>query len=170
MSNFVYEETRKLIRRYSTRDPFQLLEALHVVVRESDRFAKLKGFCFLSCRTTYVVINEALSPAEKRIVAAHELGHILLHRSQLQLAPMKDDVLYDMTSRNEYEANLFAAELLIPDEDLKVCSNDPELDYFALCSSLQVSPDLMSFKLFGMLKRGMQVNMPLEINSRFLSH
>ena len=28
---------------------------------------------------------------EKQIVAAHELGHIILHRTQLKMAPMKDD-------------------------------------------------------------------------------
>ena len=71
----------------------------------------------MSCKTIYVMISSFLSEEEKMIVAAHELGHIILHRSQLKMAPMQDDTLYNMTDNTEYQANLFAADLLIePDE------------------------------------------------------
>lgn len=169
MSNYIYDQIDQLIRKYHTRDPFALLEALHVVTKESDAFAQLKGFCFTSCRTTYVVVNANLQPAEQRIVAAHELGHIVLHRDLLHVAPMKDSVLYDMTSRTEYEANLFAAELLLSDAELMDIAREEDMDFFGLCSRLRVNPDLMSFKLFGMLKRGYPVNLPAGLNSRFLS-
>ena len=91
---------------------------MNVIVIESDRFKSLKGFCFISCQTTYVVINTFLADAVKQIVAAHELAHIVLHRNQLKIAPMKDTVLYDMASQTEYEANLFAADLLLDDEEI----------------------------------------------------
>ena len=38
----------------------------------------------MSCKTIYVMISSFLSEEEKMIVAAHELGHIILHRSQLK--------------------------------------------------------------------------------------
>lgn len=60
---------------------------------------------------TYDIFASSL----KNIVAAHELGHIILHRSQLKMAPMKDDVLYNMRDNTEYEANLFAADLILDD-------------------------------------------------------
>ena len=168
MSDYIYRKVSHLVSRWHTRDPFELLDCLHVVVSRSDRFHQLKGFCLISCRTAYVVINSSLSAEEQRLVAAHELGHIVLHRRQLSLAPMQDSQLYDMTSHTEYEANLFAADLLLSDQDVESCSDDPELDYFSLCRLLSVSPDLMSFKLFSLVKRGHPVNMPLELNSRFL--
>ena len=62
----------------------------------------------MSCKTIYVMISSFLSEEEKMIVAAHELGHIILHRSQLKMAPMQDDTLYNMTDNTEYQANLFA--------------------------------------------------------------
>ena len=34
----------------------------------------LKGYCFMSCKTIYVMISSFLSEEEKMIVAAHELG------------------------------------------------------------------------------------------------
>ena len=69
------------------------------------------------------MISSFLSEEEKMIVAAHELGHIILHRSQLKMAPMQDDTLYNMTDNTEYQANLFAADLLIEDEDIEEIDN-----------------------------------------------
>lgn len=98
-----------------------------MIVIESDRFKSLKGFCFISCQTTYVVINTFLADAVKQIVASHELAHIVLHRNQLKIAPMKDTVLYDMASQTEYEANLFAADLLLDDEEIHKLSQDEDM-------------------------------------------
>ena len=100
----------------------------------------------MSCKTIYVMISSFLSEEEKMIVAAHELGHIILHRSQLKMAPMQDDTLYNMTDNTEYQANLFAADLLIEDEDIEEMVQNEDLDYFGLCSSLNATPELMSFK------------------------
>ena len=138
----------KLAKRFKTRDPFQILEGLNVVVGETDRYEKLKGYCFMSCQTIYVMISSFLSEEEKRIVAAHELGHVVLHRAQLKLAPMKDEYLYNMKDNTEYQANLFAADLLLEDDEIDKMSKNEDLDYFGFCSSLYSSPELMSFKLY----------------------
>jgi Zn-dependent peptidase ImmA (M78 family) len=123
----------------------------------------------MSCQTIYVMLNSFLSEEEKRIVAAHELGHITLHRSQLKMAPMSDNRLYNMINETEYQANLFAADLLIQDEDVAALSKQEDLDYFSFCSSLYATPELMSFKLYSLMKRGQKYNMPLDINSNFLA-
>ena len=44
-----------------------------------------------------------------------------------------------------------------------------DLDYFGFCSNLNVSPDLMSFKLYSLMKRGHAYHMPMEIQSNFLA-
>ena len=79
MSNYIFQSVEKLVKRHKTRDPFELLKALNVVVQETDQYTHLKGYCLLCCKTFYVVISDFLSEEEKRIVAAHELGHIILH-------------------------------------------------------------------------------------------
>ena len=121
----------------------------------------------MSCKTIYVMISSFLSEEEKMIVAAHELGHIILHRSQLKMAPMQDDTLYNMTDNTEYQANLFAADLLIEDEKIEDMVQNEDLDYFGLCSSLNATPELMSFKLYSLTKRGQAYHMPMEIQSNF---
>ncbi len=64
------------------------------------------------------------------------------------MAPMQDDTLYNMTDNTEYQANLFAADLLIEDEEIEDMVQNEDLDYFGLCSSLNATPELMSFKLY----------------------
>lgn len=160
MSNYIYERVEKLTKKYKTRDPFELLHCLNVVVFETDKCHDLKGYCLMSCQTVYVTISSFLSESEKRIVAAHELGHVVLHRRQLKLAPMKDSMLYDMTSSTEYKANLFAADLMLADADIEVMSRDEEMDYFNMCRNLCTSPDLMSFKLFSLIKEGIPTICP----------
>ena len=61
---------------------------------------------------------------------------------------MQDDTLYNMTDNTEYQANLFAADLLIEDEEIEDMLQNEDLDYFGLCSSLNATPELMSFKLY----------------------
>ena len=165
----IYDETQKLIRKYKTRDPFKIMDDMHIIVGETSNFQKLKGFCFMSCKTIYVQISSFLSEEEKQIVAAHELGHIILHRTQLKMAPMKDDTLYNMQDNTEYQANLFAADLLLSDADIADMAHNEDLDYFSLCSTLNSTPELMSFKLYSLTKRGQAYHMPMEIQSNFLA-
>lgn len=168
MNHYIFKKADDISRRFGTRDPFAILSELNVDIAETDRYKTLKGFCFLSCRTIYVRISSFLSDEEKRIVAAHELGHILLHRQNLKLAPMKDSQLFIMNDKTEYEANLFAADLLLSDSDVESCAASEELDFFDMCRFLETDPQLMSFKLYSMIRRGHNYNMPMEFDSRFL--
>ena len=68
------------------------------------------------------------------------------------------------------EANLFAANLLLSDTDIEKMSQNEDMDYFQMCQSLYLSPELVSFKLFSLTKRGHAYNMPLNLNSKFLGN
>lgn len=168
-SDYIYKKTDGLIRKFKTRDPIEILEGMNVIVGETSAYRKLKGYCFMSCQTIYVMLSSFLTDEERRIVAAHELGHITLHRSQLKMAPMSDNRLYTMVNETEYQANLFAADLLITDKDVEKLSKNDELDYFSFCSSLYTTPELMSFKLYSLMKRGQAYHMPMDLNGNFLS-
>ena len=118
MSIYVINKAQKLIRKFKTRDPFELIKDLGIELMFDDSFSKLKGFYTIMNRQPYIVINSNLSDYKMRIVAAHELGHHALHRKTASKKIMQEFELYDMTVRTEYEANCFAAELLISDEDI----------------------------------------------------
>ncbi len=108
-------EAERLVRRFHTRDPFFLAEALGITVIFLDTLSHLRGFYKKIQRNAYLFINAALSDEERRVVCAHELGHARLHRDvggALRLADGGD-------GRREYEANLFAAALLCPTDEVR---------------------------------------------------
>lgn len=166
---YVYQKVGKLVRRHGTRDPFELLDAMHVRVCFYYDLAHTKGFTRYFLRQYFVGINGNLPQSEQRIVAAHELGHIVLHAEELRTAPLFDTAVYDKRSGTEYEANLFAADLLLQDEEILGAADDPETDLENLCLSLDTTPGLMNFKLRSMKKRGIKIPLPFECDSRFLS-
>jgi Zn-dependent peptidase ImmA (M78 family) len=170
--DFIHREVHRVMAKYKTNDPYELLDALGVEVRESHAYGPhgLKGYCYFSKRTIFVVLNAFLPEIEQRIVAMHEAAHVILHQAQIKVAPMRDNVIYDMTSRTEYQANLFTADFLISDEAIEELTEQEDMDYFRMCKELYVSPDLMSFKLFSMIQRGYRYNLPQGLNSTFLKN
>ena len=166
---YVYQKAEKLARRYRTRDPLELLSAMHVQVRFYYDLCSTKGFTRYLLRQYFVGINGNLPRSEQRIVAAHELGHIVLHASELRTAPLFDTAVYDKRSSTEYEANLFAADLLLRDEDVMESAGRPETGLEELCLSLGTTPGLMNFKLRSMYRRGLGIPLFAECDSRFLA-
>ena len=165
---YVYQEIEKLVRRHGTRDPFELMQAMNVQVRVYYDLSATKGFTRYFLRSFFVGLNGNLSESEQRIVAAHELGHIVLHTAELRTAPLFDTAVYDKRSSTEYEANLFAADLLLADEDVLETAQRPDMDFDTLCLSMDINPGLMSFKFRSMQKRGIDVPLVSECDSRFL--
>ena len=115
------EKTRKKIkaiiahyeRMTGSRDPIRIAKfaGRGVVICQ---LGELSGFYKLIKRKKWIFINEDLMDTDMfRVVAAHELGHAFLHRTK-ECAFIKNHTLL-LTSWVEREANLFAAELLIPD-------------------------------------------------------
>ena len=166
----IYDRVQKTKEKYRTDDPFVLLKSMGVYVRWTDAFSAegLKGFCYLVNRVLFVVINEKLDEHEQRLVAMHEAAHIILHRKELMVAPLRDFGLFNMVTQTESQANYFAADYLIDDTDVLSLAGEYGYDFFQTCQALCVPPDLMTFKLYSMTQRGLRCNIPLELNSRFL--
>jgi len=159
--------------KHDTRNPYKLLEQMGVVVQISDRFTDdgLKGFCTIQNRIRYVVINGKLSEPEQKIVAGHEAGHLILHTNEIKRSPqqtLNDFYLYSNTGKIEYEANMFAADFMIGDNDALECIHDEHMDYFSIASALYVPPQLLDFKLRSMERRGHKVRLPAGLDSKFL--
>ena len=119
-------------------------------------------------RKKHITINSDLPAILQKVVLAHELGHCVLH-SHSACAAYHEVTLFDSTDRTEYEANVFASELLLEDEDVLNALND-DLFFFQAASLLQVPFELLDFK-FRILKwRGYKVDSPVQAQSDFLKH
>ena len=108
-----------LVRRCETRDPFSIARQIGVEVMFYKDLASLKGMYRVIKRNRFIIIiNDDLSEQMQRIVCAHELGHDQLHRSLAKDNALKEFMLYDMTTKPEYEANIVAAEILLDTDEV----------------------------------------------------
>ncbi len=165
---YINAEVKRIIKKYATRDPFHVLKRSGAIIKYSDRYNNLKGYYFHSLRSDFIVLNARLPREEKRIVAAHELAHFILHKEMAKAGPIRDSAMFIVNTRHEYEANLFCAELLLSDEDIRDAEKNTDGDFFNMSRSLSVMPELLLFKLHSMNRRGYDFKLPLSLDSTFL--
>ncbi len=128
-----------------------------------------KGFFLRQSRKKVIVLNADLPKSYRRIILPHELGHGVLHGNLAKECHFHDFELFDETSRFEYEANIFAAEFLLPDEEVLTMLNE-DMSFFQAAAMLRVPPELLDFK-FRVLKRmGYAINPPLYSQSNFMKN
>ena len=110
---------RRLLRRYGTSVPFELADCLGITILECHDFKLQKGAFKVILNNCFIFINANLSTEMKKLVCAHELGHALLHRPLGKTdTGLMEFELFDITNTTEYEANLFAANLLLDEEEV----------------------------------------------------
>lgn len=109
---------RKLVTRCGTRNPFEIARQLGIEVMFCDDFGPLKGMYRVIKRNRFIFINKNMSERMQIIVCAHELGHDQLHRKLAKTNALREFMLYDMTTRPEYEANIVAAEILLDTDEV----------------------------------------------------
>ena len=101
------------VKKYETRNPFRLAEYLNVFVHVGPLGSRAGCYMFLKNHKC-IFLNEDLNEQENMLVMAHELAHSIMHRKENCYFIRNKTLL--LTSKNETEANMFAAELLIPDD------------------------------------------------------
>ena len=112
------EVGKRLVRRCGTRDPFEIARQLGIEVLFCPDFGSMKGMYRVVKRTRFIFLNRDLTPQMQRIVCAHELGHDKLHRDLAKVGALQEFMLYDMTTKPEYEANIVAAEILLDTDEV----------------------------------------------------
>ena len=80
-----------------------------------------------------------------------------------------DFALYDTSSQMEYEANLFAAEYLLEDDEVTELLSEDTF-FFSVAKELGVPPELLDFKFRILKRKGWLIESPIQSNSNFLKH
>ena len=140
----------------------RIAKSLDAQLRFSPLDDELSGMIYVKEGTPIIGVNALHHPNRQRFTIAHECGHLVLHRAQIsqeihvdKAFPMlmRDAVSTAGVNAIEIEANLFAAELLMPVFLLaKALGNEPlDIDnegaVSALARSFRVSPSAMRFRL-----------------------
>lgn len=101
--------------KYDTRNPLELADCLGIRINYCE-LGSIRGFFVFKNRIKQIFLNYNLPNYEKRFVLAHEIGHSLLHPEQNTMFLQNT---FFSTSKLEIEANRFAIELLMSDEDIQ---------------------------------------------------
>ena len=143
-------DARQLVRECGTRDPFQIARLTGAYVRFKE-LGSLKGMYLVLNGFRFLVINPNLSAALQRMVCAHELGHDRFHREEAQDHALHEFAAATGSDRTEYEANVFAAALLIDDDAMLYSeAGSPE----ALAAELGVDTNLLALRMQSLRARG----------------
>ncbi|MED5050594.1 ImmA/IrrE family metallo-endopeptidase [Anoxybacillus rupiensis] len=103
----------QLIKIHNTNDPFKIAKEKNIIVLFADLGDTL-GFYSTYKRFQFIHLNHNLSEEEQHFVCAHELGHAILHPKS-NTPFLRENTLLSV-EKLEVEANIFAVELLLPDD------------------------------------------------------
>jgi len=118
---WIKDKANQLKERYKTDCPYQLAEHLKIHIMQHDLHHEINGYYKYDRRNQYIVINDNLDEPMQRVVCAHELAHAVLHKNVN--TPFMRRNTFLSVDKIEREANRFAAELLIPDENIYELNN-----------------------------------------------
>lgn len=160
-------------KNYAEKDPYALCRAMKIALKfkpmGTDSTA-CKGLYLLHSREQTIVINSDLSEELQRIILAHELGHAALHRKLSVVNPFRDFAMFETVRRYEYEANLFAADYLIDDNEVIDLLTEA-LTFFDVAKLLNVPAEFLDFKFRVLQWKGYNViDPPLGAKSDFLKN
>ena len=140
----------RLVKRCGTRDPFRIARQLGIEVLFCEDFGPLKG-----------------SPQMQRIVCAHELGHDQLHRNLAKGSAIQEFMLYDMTTKPEYEANIVAAEILLDTDEILEYIYDYGYTSEQIARAMETDINLVALKIAHLAETGYDLRR-IEHKSDFL--
>lgn len=103
-----------LVRKYRTRDPFEMIQGMNAILVYYPLDDEVRGFYQYFKRNNIIYIDERLSRHEQAFVLAHEIGHMTMHRTANAI--FMDTRTQFNTRKYEMQADKFAVELLIPNE------------------------------------------------------
>ncbi len=112
--NKIAEIVKKLTEDFGSSDPFFICEQKGINVIDSDLPECVNGFTITMEGIVFIVLNNALDYYARKITAAHELGHIILHGSTNSVRLSANTSF--CVSKLEREADCFAAHLLLLEE------------------------------------------------------
>lgn len=112
------ENVQKIIKKYHTRSPYELADRMGIIVHRNE-LGRINGYYYRAYRIKHIVLNRSLEymAPEERYVLSHELGHSVMHPDAN--TPFLKANTYLSVNRLEIQANKFAMELLLSDEDIQ---------------------------------------------------
>jgi len=120
----------------------------------------LSGMSFIKNGVAVIVLNLNHHPNRRRFTLAHEIGHHLMHVPYLtnnvhvdKVVLNRDAVSSQAIDNKEIQANAFAAELLMPEAELRKYHNvdfNDDAFLYSLAKKLKVSVTALTYRLINL--------------------
>ncbi len=158
LADEIYKKTQSLIKKSGVNDPFIIASDNNIMVRSSADFTILKGLYTVIKRKRIIILNANLPYEEQKLVCAHEIGHDILHRDFAKNKILHEYALYNIKEKIEYEANMFAADLLIDDSEIVELACVMRYNLSQISHMLGQNQDIVKIKISNMNLRGYKFN------------
>lgn len=142
-SEQIKKAAQRLMRKFETSDPFEMAHSLGIII-VIEPLGQIRGLYNTEYKQKFIHINDRLSHKQQTFVCAHELGHAVLHTGT-NTHFLRGHTLYSL-NRYEKEAHLFAAFILISDDDLE---ENKYLTYEQMARLTGISEDIVRMRVNG---------------------
>lgn len=127
---YICKAVNNLYKKYHTTDVYQLCDLMNINLIKCPLPAMIRGFYSNILGDSYIYTSENLDEQSREAVIAHELGHAVLHPTVNSL--FLSSYTNFAKSKFEYEADTFAAMLLLYHAKLDTFNTQETLSDFAL--------------------------------------
>ena len=165
----IVKKANLIVNELGTRNPHKISQELGIEVIPLD-FKKQRGAYKVLMRNRFIFVKNDLHPAMENIVLFHEIGHDTLHRDEaIRAGGFKEFNIFDMReNRMEYEANIFASQISLPDDDVL------ELIHYGydtqqIARQLHSDINLVALKVDALIMQGYNFR-PQEHRNNFLKY
>ena len=161
----VYKRANKLVRLSGSRDPLRIARDIGIEVYYNDFLEDLLGMYVCKWKHRFIILNNRLEDRLLLMVAAHEVGHDILHRRIASKGALQEFSLHPV-GVTEYEANAVAAHILIDTDDVLELAKDG-YGVEQMAGQMEVDVNLLLIKLRELIRLGYDFRLPYDADSRF---
>ena len=169
-AEIIHQKANELVRACGTRNTLRIAREIGIYVRFVDGLENLLGMYTYRHKERHIILSTRMEDMVTQMVRGHEIGHDTCHRDEAKRRDtLPEFVLFDMRTSMEYEANAFAAHLVIDDTAL-IDGMKQGYDVVQLSAMMGTNINLMLIKLNELNRMGWNLNLPYVPHSDFLKN
>ena len=165
----IIKKADSIVRMCETRNPRKIAHELGITIFECP-FTVQKGAYKVVLKNRYIFLKDDLNSVMADIVLWHEIGHDQFHRAEaVSNGAFKEFNIFDMQeNRMEYEANIFASQGSLADEDVLDCI-ERGYDIYQIARALHSDINLVVLKVDTLIQKGYRLRR-MEHRNDFLKN